>query len=72
MILSDEKKYRCPECGSENLKVCVFAWVNANSPDDGEADVDEGSDVGDSAKWSCDDCENMDFLPKTVRKAKKS
>lgn len=61
MKLSDENKvYTCPECDSENLSVSMRCSVNPNTND---VEVDWESDVGDSDKWSCDDCGHSGFLP---------
>lgn len=61
MKLSDENKvYTCPECDSEHLSVSMRCSVNPNTND---VDVDWESDVGDSDKWTCDECGNSGFLP---------
>lgn len=61
MKLSDENKvYTCPECDSEQLSVSMRCSVNPNTND---VDVDWESDVGDSDKWTCDECGHCGFLP---------
>ena len=61
MKLSDDNKvYTCPECKSEHLSVSMRCSVNPNTND---VEVDWESDVGDSDKWSCDDCGHSGFLP---------
>lgn len=61
MKLSDNKVYTCPECDSECLSVSMRCSVNPNTND---IDVDWESDVGDSDKWTCEECGNSGFLPK--------
>lgn len=62
MILNDDNFYTCPECDSENLSVSMRCSVNPNTND---VEVDWESDVGDSDKWSCDNCGHCGFLPNT-------
>lgn len=60
MKIEDNKVYTCPECDSEHICVTMFCSVHPNAQD---VDVDWESDVGDSDKWSCDDCGHTGFLP---------
>lgn len=62
--LKEETLFTCPSCKSERVLVSLFCWVRANETED--VTVDYESDVGNSAKWWCEDCNKGNFLPDEV------